>query len=234
MLIGLTRVRNEELIIEDTIKHMLKYVPKILVFDDASEDTTAEICKSFKEVTVYQGTEWSTNRQWMETAHRHFLLEEARKQGAEWCLYMDADERLVGDLPSLDAASPNGYRFKLYDGYMTNDYKSEYISGDLSQLPRMWGPECREILMLFRVAASRYMGLDQREPVVSGGVSVTQVFVKHYGKCISVDQWEETCDYYATYFPEPYKSKWESRRGKAIHTLSDFGAELVSFEELMR
>ena len=233
-LLGLTRIRNESLIIEDTIKHMLKYVPRIFVFDDASEDHTVDICKSFDAVTVFESSEWSPNRQWAETAHRNFLLEQARSMGAQWCLYMDADERLVGDLPSMDAASPNGYRFQLFDGYMTNDCALEYQSGLLEDIPRMWGPERRDITMLFRVADSKYQGLDQREPLVSGDVSTTQVFVKHFGKCISVEQWEETCEYYSTWFPEPYKSKWESRKGKAIHTVSDFNHKLYSWDEVVR
>lgn len=235
MLVGLTRVRNEALIIEDTLKHMLDRVEHVILFDDASTDATATIASSFERVTVYRGESWApTGRQWLETAHRGFLLQQAKKMGATWCLYMDADERLVGDLPAMDDAAPSGYRFKLYDGYMTPDHMLEYTSGDLAQLPRMWGPECREILMLFRASDSSYAGLDQREPIVVGDVSTTQVFVKHFGKCISVEQWEETCDYYSTFFPEPYKSKWEARKGKAIHTLSDFGAKLCEWEDLLR
>lgn len=229
-MIALTRIRNESLIIEDTLRHMLQYAPRVLVYDDASTDNTVEICRSFDAVTVLQGEEWRTNRQVEETRHRAILLETARGMGAEWCLYMDADERLVGDLPDMSA---DGYRFQLFDGYMTPEHQAEYRSGSLADLPRAWGTERRDILMLFRVAQARYRGLDQREPVVMGRISTTQVFVKHFGKCLSVEQWEETCDYYATHFPEPYRSKWEARRGGAIHTQSDFGRKLYEWEEII-
>jgi glycosyltransferase involved in cell wall biosynthesis len=233
MLVGLTRVRNESLIIEDTIQHMLGYCDRVLLFDDASTDGTADIAAGFDKVEVFRGKEWSaTGRQWLETAHRALLLEAARKRGAEWCLYMDADERLVGDLPGM-TGDTSGYRFKLFDGYMTEEHRVEYASGSLAELPRLYGPERRDILMLFRTEDARYLGLDQREPVVHGPVETTSVYVKHFGKCLSVEQWEETCDYYATFFPEPYKSKWEARRGGAIHAASDFGRPLYAWDELL-
>jgi glycosyltransferase involved in cell wall biosynthesis len=227
MITGITRVRNESLIIEDTMKHFLKYCDNIIVYDDKSEDQTPDICAGFKNVTVIRGKEWSLNRQWEETRHRALLLSHVK---TDWVLCFDADERLFGDLPDL---THDGYRFKLFDGYMTEDLKMEYLQGSLENLPRMWGPERRDILMLFRKDKSRYVGLDQREPVVQGHVETTQTFVKHFGKCLSVDHWEETCDYYSTYFPEPYKSKWEARKGKAIHTKSDFGRELYTWDEVI-
>jgi len=230
MLIGLSRVRNESLIIEDTLRHMLGYCDNVIIYDDDSDDDTVEKCLSVNRVTVLKGTPWSLNRQLEETRHRAILLDFAKEAGAEWCLYMDADERLIGGLPDM---THDAYRFQLFDGYMTPDHRLEYTSGHLQDLPRLYGPERRDITMLFRADKSRYLGLDQREPVVEGHVERAQVFVQHFGKCLSVDHWEETCDYYATFFPEPYRSKWEGRKGKAIHTASDFGRPLYGFGELL-
>lgn len=231
MLIGITRVRNESLIIEDTIRHMLERVHSIVLYDDASTDNTVEIASSFDKVSVIQGSEWSHDRAAEETRHRRIAMTQAVRMGAEWCLCFDADERLFGDLPSMDAASPDGYRFQLFDGYMTDDCKAEYRSGPLESLPRMWGPERRDIVMLFRTAKSKFMGLDQREPVVAGRIEKTQTFVKHFGKCISVQQWEETCEYYSQW--PKYAAKWNARRGRAIHTESDFGRRLYTWDELI-
>jgi len=159
------------------------------------------------------------------------LLKAAQNWGAKWCLCFDADERLTGTLPLLKGS---GFRFRLFDGYLTEERQMLYQMGygRLSDLPRMWGPEYRNILMLFRVDNARYYGLDKREPAVSGGVLQADTFVKHYGKCLSVEHWEETCEYYTTYFAK-YREKWEARKGKAIHTTSDFGRGLYVWEDLM-
>ena len=51
----------------------------------------------------------------------------------------------------------------------------------------------------------------------------TDLYCQHYGKSLSVENWEETCDYYVRHFPfETYGRKWRDRKGRAIHTQSDF------------
>lgn len=231
MLIGITRVRNESLIIEDTLRHMLERVEHVVLYDDDSEDGTADIASSFDRVTVIHGTPWTPERDAEETRHRRLALAEAVRLGATWCLCFDADERLYGDLPAMDAGALAGYRFRLFDGYITSECRAEYQSGRLELLPRMWGPERRDILMLFRAREARFVGLDQREPVMPGPVDTTATYVRHYGKCISVRQWEETCEYYSRW--PKYADKWNARRGKAVHTVSDFGRELYEWDELI-
>jgi hypothetical protein len=61
-----------------------------------------------------------------------------------------------------------------------------------------------------------------REP---GGVErvETGLYCQHYGKSLSIDHWEETCDYYMRHFSfDTYGRKWRDRKGRAIHTQSDF------------
>ena len=231
MIVGITRVRNESLIIADTLRHYLRHCDHIVLFDDASTDKTPDIAANFPEVTVLRSFDWRADRQAEETRHRALLLDAANNLGADWVLCFDADERLVGELPELTA---NGYRFRLFDGYMTADCSEPYEDGPLTDLPRKWGPEYRDILMLFRPDCAEYIGRDMREPIVSGDIRLVDVQVKHYGKCLSVSQWEETCAYYAEHFPEPYRSKWRARKGKAIHEQSDFGRPLYNWDELPR
>ena len=230
MLIGISRVRDEALIIADTLRHYLRLCDRILIYDDASTDDTADIADGFDRVTVTRGNEWCLDRTAEETRHRHILLEQARSMGAEWCLCFDADERLVGELPGLTA---DGYRFRLFDGYLTEDRQALYRGGDLAELPRMWGPEYRDILVLFKTSLATYSGLDRREPIFKAATAHSGAFIKHFGKCLSAEHWSETCHYYATYWPEPYKSKWAARRGKAVHVQSDFGRRLFTWERLM-
>ena len=226
MLVGLTRVRNESLIIEDTLKHALQWCERVYLYDDASTDNTAEIAASFDRVTVTHGEDWRADRPAEETRHRALLLDQAR--GADWVWCFDADERLTGDWPDLTA---DAYRFRLFDGYMAEGHEP-YTGGQLVDLPRLWGPEHRDIIMLFRPGAATYAGRDKREPAINGRTELAPMNVKHYGKCLSVEHWEETCDYYANHWPEPYRSKWAARRGQAIHQLSDFGKPLYQWGEL--
>ena len=233
MLVGITRVRNESLIIADTICHFLGWCDCIVLYDDCSTDDTVARAREVggNRLHVIAGDQWLTERQAEETRHRRIAHEFALSLGADWCLCFDADERLVGKLPDLNG---DGFRFRLFDAYLTEDRQQAYAGGDLAELPRMWGPEFRDILMLFRADKALYKGVDLREPVLKGNISFTPVMVKHFGKCLSIDHWEETCDYYARFFPEPYRSKWNGRRGKAIHQKSDFGRELYTWTELMR
>lgn len=233
-LVGITRVRNEGLIIMDTIEHFLGYCDHVVLYDDCSSDGTVDLARvaGRDRITVIRNDHWREDRRREETRHRAILLDRARILGADWCLYFDADERLVGELPLLENCVENGFRFRLFDGYLVGD-DPRYEGDCLGDLWRMWGPEYRDILMLFRIGAAKFKGLDQREPVVKGPVELAPVLVKHFGKCLSVEHWEETCEYYASCFPEPYRSKWEARRGKAIHSKSDFDRPLYNWDQLM-
>jgi len=235
VIVGITRVRNEALIIEDTLRHALDHVDQVFLYDDASTDATLEIASSFDRVTVVRGDEWRTDRPAEETRHRALLLDLAREAGAEWCWCFDADERVYGAFSSvLDWPDTDAYRFRLFDGYLSPGFDEPYLGGDLASLPRMWGPEYRDIIMLFRIAAATYEGRDRREPLISGRVHQSNITVKHFGKCLSVEHWEETCDYYANHWPEPYRSKWAARRGKAVHDKSDFGRPLYRWDEVAK
>lgn len=228
-IIGITRVRNEALIIEDTLRHALQTADRVILYDDCSTDDTVEIAGGFDRVEIIRGDEWRADRPAEETRHRALLLARAQQAGAAWCWCFDADERLVGDLPDLTA---DAYRFRLFDGYLAEGYDKPYESGPLALLPRLWGPEYRDILMLFRANRAVFRGRDAREPQIAGRIALAPTRVKHFGKCLSVEHWEETCDYYATHWPEPYRSKWAARRGRAVHERSDFGADLYRWHEL--
>ena len=234
---GITRVRNEVLIIQDTIEHYLKHCDDIILYDDCSTDDTVELARQAggDRIKMIHGVAWLKDRKMENTRHRHLLMQAAQKKGAEWCLCFDADERLVGELPPM-TPGVSAYRFRLFDGYLTEDRQILYGAGDyLEYLPRMWGPEYRDIIMLFRPEDSVYRGTGRREPSsVNGSILLAPIKVKHYGKCMSVEHWEETCHYYSTYFPEPFKSKWRARRGRAIHTSSDFGHPLFTWSDLMQ
>jgi len=232
-IVGITRVRNEALIIADTIEHYLEHVNSIMLYDDCSEDDTVAIAKEAggDRIEIIEGDFWSSNREAEETRHRLLMLNRVRQMKVEWCFCFDADERLVGPLPEDPPASCQGYRLRLFDGYLTAERQERYTGGSLAELPRMWGLEYRAILMMFRVDSARYYGMDKREPAVTGSILRADTLVKHYGKCLSVEHWEETCEYYATHFAK-YAKKWDARRGKAIHVRSDFDRQLFPWKAL--
>jgi len=225
MIVGITRVRNEEEIISDTIEHFSQWCEKIYVYDDCSTDRTVEILKGFNNVVVIEGKEWDKDRFRAEYTTRQRVLEEAQKENPEWILYFDADERIDWDFKGLEEGDV--VWMKLFDFYITEEDKN------LTYKDRKWlGQEYRRIAMLFRNSPElKYWKNDQR--ICSYPDNYREInagYVKHYGKAISIEEWEKTCDYYQN-FPEPYKTKWLERKGKAIHTKSDFGTELIKWED---
>lgn len=225
MIVGITRIRNEALILEDTLLHFLARCDRIVIYDDCSTDESVEIARSFEAVSVIEGRRWESDQWRAETRHRAKCLDAAK--GADMVLCFDADERLCGELPEAGG----GWRFALYDGYLTPDYCEPYRDGRLQDLPRMWGPERRDILMYFDPRPARYERPGSREPQFDGEIRQADVKVRHYGKCLSIEHWEETCDFYVRCFPQ-WAEKWRRRKGKAIHTASDFGQPLVEWEAL--
>jgi len=238
-LVGITKIRNEELIIQDTLDHFAEFCDGIYVYDDCSTDRTVEICKNHKAVkSILEGESWDTNRIWAETKNRlkilrHCQLTEFTDFFPHWIIFFDADERIEFDFRFFDFTRRvckefDAVRMRLFDFYITaQDVDKPYHK-------RRWmGPEYREIIMMFKHSPHLNFNLpDQREVTLKPNAKILNAgYVKHYGKAISVEEWEKTCDYYMTFWPEPYRSKWKSRKGKAIHTKSDFGRNLITWDE---
>jgi glycosyltransferase involved in cell wall biosynthesis len=231
-LLGITRVRNEALILRDTLDYVGGQVDAIIAYDDASTDRTLEILRAHPKVAlIVANGAWEADiaaRRIAEGRHRGLLLQTARARlRFDWMFCFDADERVTSDVRAL-AAGPHGdcdgVRVRLFDAYMTPEDHAPYQSEcELLGFRRFFGPERRDILMLWRnrpevVFAAHHA----REP---GGVERvrTDLYCQHYGKSLSVEHWEETCDYYLRHFPfDTYGRKWRDRKGRAIHTQSDF------------
>jgi len=236
-ILGLMRMRNEELILEDTLDSFSKTVDGIVVFDDDSTDRSVEIARKHPSVLkVIENKIWKKNRLIEETENRKILLEYAQHYNPEWIFYSDCDERFEGNIKefllSKESKNVDGIRIQLFDAYITKDDKESYLNEKLFNFRKKFGPERRDILMIWKNKPEVvFEGLDQREPIVNGNV-ITKFFCQHYGKSLSVEHWEQTCDYYINNFPEPYVSKWEKRKGKAIHDRSDFDRDLLKWEDV--
>jgi glycosyltransferase involved in cell wall biosynthesis len=243
-LIGTTRLRNEALILRDTLDYVGKHVDAIVAYDDASTDRTLEILRSHPKVAlVVANDSWEEDikaRRLAEGRHRGLLLQIARAQlQSDWMFCFDADERVTGDLrrflEGLRASDCEGVRVRLFDAYMTPDDHAPYRPDrELLDFRRFFGPEQRDILMLWRNRPEvLFAEQHAREP---GGVErvQTDLYCQHYGKSLSVEHWEETCDYYIRHFPfETYGRKWRDRKGRAIHTQSDFMRPLYEWGDAL-
>lgn len=230
-IIGVTRVRNESLIIKNTLDHVSNLVSGIVVYDDASTDNTVEICKSHPKVLkVIEGKVWGNTPQARKIAEgrlRQIPYNVAVKLGADWVYYFDSDEYIEWDYVNFNKDIET-YFFRLFDFYITKEDVHK------SYLERKWmGVEYRDIPMLFKV--NPHIKFTGRVP---GGLSPKRAlggYVKHYGKAISVEQWNETCQYYINYrwktVNEKLHKRWLNRIGKAIHEKSDFGRDLITWEE---
>ena len=235
-IFALTRIRNESEIIVDTLDHFKTFASHIVIYDDASTDNTVELCKEWDilnpevDIDIIENYEWSTDRENAETTNRQELLVLAKslsQSGDDWFVYMDADERLDMDYQVFEAEHIDAITMRLFDFYITEEDK------DLDYTHRKFiGPEYRDILFAYRhKVAAGFVYPDQRECMLNPAANhVRYGFVKHYGKSFSIQQWEDTCEYYATHFPK-YSAKWNARRGKAIHTESDFGADLITWDQ---
>jgi len=243
-LLGITRLRNEALILRDTLDYVGKHVDAIVAYDDASTDQTLEILREHPKVAlIVTNGAWDQDiaaRRIAEARHRGLLLQIARAQlQFDWLFCFDAEERVIGDLGDFaratQASDCDGVRIQLFDAYMTPDDCAPYHPDcQLLDFRRFFGPEQRNILMLWRNRPQIvFTEQHAREP---GGIEREQVnlYCQHYGKSLSVEHWEETCDYYVKHFPfDTYGRKWLARKGKAIHTQSDFMRPLYEWGETL-
>lgn len=242
------RVRNEELILKDTLDHLSGFCDIIVAYDDDSTDSTFDILRNHpKVVAIIRNFKWLPNvedRIRCETTHRSALLKLARSFSPQWVFCADADERYIGDikgfLESKESDNVDLIRVSLFDSYMTEDDQLPYLRGQqLLNFRKYFGPERRDIIMLWRTTYDdiKYVGDDSREPTCSvERTIITKFYCQHYGKSLSLEHWEQTCDYYINHFPhETYGRKWEKRKGKAIHQKSDFDTVLYQWgEDLFR
>ena len=242
-LVAMTRMRNEALILPDTLDYLSRHVDAIIAYDDASTDETVAILRAHPKVALIVANQvWEQDveaRKRAEGRHRGLLLDMAREAlPHEWMLCFDPDERVTGDMRGFVAGQGeecDAVRVRLFDAYITPEDQAPYTSDQpLLHFRKFYGPEQRDILMLWRNRAGiGFAEGDGRTP--RGMTSVkTELYCQHYGKSLSVAHWEETCDYYIRHFPyETYGAKWEARKGKAVHAESDFGRPLHEWGEAL-
>lgn len=217
MISGVTRVRNEADIIQDTLDYYAGICDAgIVVFDDGSTDDTPDICEAHEAV---EGViRRKPDQRIIYTDQGDCRWRAAVRARGEWVLCFDADEWIETDAldPSVDAL-----KFRLFDFYMTPD-GNEWI-----------GPEYRDIVMMWR--KSSMIDIPVREPKL---LSTSKIgfggWVRHYGKARGLERWERKCKRYQQQgYPQDFRTKWASREGQGMKEdfLSDFGRPLIRWSE---
>jgi len=234
-IFGLTKVRNEAEIISKTLDRWGEFCNGgIYVYDDVSSDQTVKICRSHSKVAdVIEGEFWDPDREKAEWMNRQKVLMRAKQDAGEndWFVYFDADEWPFGfsDYELFEKPEAKAIACRLYDLYITPEDK------DRPFWEREWiGPEFRTIVFFFRNSPYlKYDKPDQRQVDLEPGIQIPiHGDIKHFGKGMSVEQWERTCDYYIKFWPK-YSEKWQKRKGKAVkeNMLSDFGNPLIRWKD---
>lgn len=234
MKVAITRVRNEEVILKSTLDRLSYHFDYVIAFDDCSTDGTRDVLNEHKLVKcVITSDKWESRsevRKMLETTQRQDLYDYAmrKEEKIDWMLYFDGDEHFYFD--DINWGFDCSYYFRLFDVYITtSDIDKPFIDREYV------GCEYRDIPMLFRPNSK--VRFYNRVPLGINPMRVMGGTIKHFGKGISVEHWEETCDYYINHLNERMPNgedisvKWKRRKGKAIHTLSDFGLPLIKWRD---
>ena len=102
-LVAMTRIRNEALILPDTLDYLADQVDAIVAYDDASTDDTVDIMRKHPKVALIVANQsWEQDvdaRKRAEGRHRGLLLDMARAElPHDWMFCFDPDERVTGDV----------------------------------------------------------------------------------------------------------------------------------------
>lgn len=249
-LVGLTRVKNEKVMIKEHLDHMAQFCDEIWAYDDRSTDGTyGIIAKHPKVKKVFQ-----TPKNWkpkkvgtvpdaLELAKKtQRLLDEASKNSdADWFIYLDVDERLDEDLIKalpriMKTKKYDAVCFELYDFFITEKDKNNKYHGNIQEIRPYCGTEYREQLFLWRnIPGLYYQEGAHREPTGFKGnrILYSKYKIKHYGKAKSIEDYNQKARLYRKYRPQLNKSKFKFTLPPIRKNESDLG-KLIKWEEIKK
>jgi hypothetical protein len=110
-LIAVSRIRNEEDIVEAFVRHHAGLVDRHIFVDNGSNDQTVPILRALKNEGIPLTLFRDESVAFLEAEQNTFLFRQAAALGAHWVLYLDCDEffdpsRVGGSLHRFLAAIP--------------------------------------------------------------------------------------------------------------------------------
>lgn len=244
-VVGITKIRNEAHIIQDTLDSWAHICDVIHVYDDCSQDDTPRICREHPKVKeVITSNFFDPDRERAEWFNRQVVWSSARRfMGPDdWVVYFDGDEHLYGFDPDiLENPRTEVVACPSYDAYITAEdaHIDEWHYKD--RLPWV-SREYEFCLYFYRNRPWLNFHLPDQRNMMDHATSRARLSrpdtiqmagkILHWGKGLSVKKWEEKCGYYSQIFGPKYAEKWENRKGRAIHHVSDFGLPLVKWTDV--
>jgi len=134
-LIALLQARDEERFLPGWLENIESCVDGIVALDDGSTDATAGILSEHPKLLELLRN--PPGQPWDEKANQIALVQAARRHGGDWCLCIDADERMElgfveGARQLLDEAERDGvqvYRFDLRELWDPFHYRVDGVWG---------------------------------------------------------------------------------------------------------
>lgn len=141
--VAMSRVHNEARWINEVIESVLPLCARVFVLDDHSTDNTVEICRRYKQVTVFPSPFDGRN----EARDKNWLLDQVmRACEPRWILCVDGDEVLAPGGPEIIrrtlGANPTCQAFSLKIVFLWNDrqtVRTDWVYGDFWR-PSLFAP----------------------------------------------------------------------------------------------
>jgi hypothetical protein len=225
------RVRDEWTLLQGLLQSVRGLCDEAWILDDASAlEAPRALLTVLPKVTVLRVSAWSGGPSG-EGLQRDYLMQRIKREcNCEWILQLDADERLsdTAALASLVTAKDcDAWVLPLVDYYITPEDAADTVHDVPDRVRNWFGIETRWTLCLYRPLNGLYIARGVvREPQGFRTLRVRRthsVLVEHYGKAISLAEWERKADLYVSTYPDQ-RAKWLDRKGKFI---SDFGTPLL-------
>ncbi len=136
--------RNAAAELDGWLESVARFADSVIALDDGSTDDTAERLGAHPLVRrLLRNPERPTYEGWDDAANRQRLLDAAIEDGADWVVYLDADERIDADdaqalraFVDADALPGCAYGFLLH-----REWGSDRVAMPPSWVYRMFAPE---------------------------------------------------------------------------------------------